>query len=324
VKEGGGDILPTETGHINRRDARSGWRLACQLKVKRDLKIEVPNEVLEIRKFEGVVRSNRNVATFIKELIVDLPAGMDLNFKAGGYIQIDVPPYDIAFRDFAVEEKFRDAWDRFKLWDLRHKSIEPVTRAYSMANHPAEGNRVTLNVRIATPPPGVAAPPGIASTFIFNLKPGDPVILSGPYGDFFPKPTDREMVYIGGGAGMAPLRSHIFDLLQTKKSTRKISFWYGARSKREIFYEEDFRALEKQFPNFSMQIALSEPEPADQWTGPVGFIHQVVLEHYLKKHADPQEIEYYLCGPGPMISAVDRMLDQLGVERDMIAYDDFG
>lgn len=324
VKEGGGDILPTETGHINRRDARSGWRLACQLKVKRDLKIEVPNEVLEIRKFEGVVRSNRNVATFIKELIVDLPAGMDLNFKAGGYIQIDVPPYDIAFRDFAVEEKFRDAWDRFKLWDLRHKSIEPVTRAYSMANHPAEGNRVTLNVRIATPPPGVAAPPGIASTFIFNLKPGDPVILSGPYGDFFPKPTDREMVYIGGGAGMAPLRSHIFDLLQTKKSTRKISFWYGARSKREIFYEEDFRALEKQFPNFRMQIALSEPEPADQWTGPVGFIHQVVLEHYLKVHADPQEIEYYLCGPGPMISAVDRMLDQLGVERDMIAYDDFG
>lgn len=324
VKEGGGDILPTETGHINRRDARAGWRLACQLKVKRDLRIEVPDEVLEIRKFEGVVRSNRNVATFIKELIVDLPAGMDLNFKAGGYIQIDVPPYDISFRTFDVEPQFRDAWDRFKLWDLRNTSSEPVTRAYSMANHPAEGQRVTLNVRIATPPPGVAAPPGIASTYIFNLKPGDPVVLSGPYGEFFPKPTDREMVYIGGGAGMAPLRSHIFDLLTTKKSARKISFWYGARSKREIFYEEDFRALEKQFPNFSLRIALSEPEPADQWTGPVGFIHQVVLDQYLKDHPDPQEIEYYLCGPGPMISAVDRMLDQLGVEREMIAYDDFG
>lgn len=324
VKEGGGDILPTETGHINRREARAGWRLACQLKVKRDLRIEVPDEVLEIRKFEGRVRSNRNVATFIKELVVDLPAGMDLKFKAGGYIQIDVPPYDISFRDFAVEEQFRDAWGRFKLWDLRHASREPVTRAYSMANHPAEGNRVTLNVRIATPPPGVAAPPGIASTYIFNLKPGDPVVLSGPYGEFFPKPTDREMVYIGGGAGMAPLRSHIFDLLLTRKTTRKISFWYGARSKREIFYEEDFRALEKQFPNFRMQIALSEPEPEDQWTGPVGFIHQVVLDRYLKDHADPQEIEYYLCGPGPMISAVDRMLDQLGVEREMIAYDDFG
>jgi Na+-transporting NADH:ubiquinone oxidoreductase subunit F len=324
VKEGGGDILPTETGHINRRDARAGWRLACQLKVKRDLRIEVPTEVLEIRKFEGVVRSNRNVATFIKELIVDLPSGMDLNFKAGGYIQIDVPPYDISFRDFSVEALFRDAWDRFKLWDLRHRNTEPCYRAYSMANHPAEGNRVTLNVRIATPPPGVVAPPGVASTYIFNLKPGDPVVMSGPYGEFFPKPTDREMVYIGGGAGMAPLRSHIFDLLQTRKSTRKISFWYGARSRREIFYEDDFRALEKEFPNFRMIIALSEPEPADQWTGPVGFIHQVVLNHHLKNHADPQEIEYYLCGPGPMISAVDRMLDQLGVERDMIAYDDFG
>ena len=324
VKDGGGDILPTETGHINKRDARAGWRLACQLKVKRDLKIEVPVEVMDIRKFEGIVRSNRNVATFIKELIVDLPAGMDLNFKAGGYVQIDIPPYDISFQSFAVEEQFRDAWDRFKLWDLRHKNTESCYRAYSMANHPAEGHRVTLNVRIATPPPGVDVPPGIASTYIFNLKQGDKVILSGPYGEFFPKETSREMVYIGGGAGMAPLRSHIFDLLQTKKTTRTISFWYGARSRREIFYEEEFRLLEKEFPNFRMVIALSEPQPEDHWDGPVGFIHQVVLDHHLKKHADPQEIEYYLCGPGPMISAVDRMLDRLGVERDMIAYDDFG
>jgi len=323
VLEGGGSILPTETGHISKSDAKAGMRLGCQVKVKNDMKIHVHDEVLEIRKFEGTVRSNRNVATFIKEFIVDLPPGMDLNHKAGGYIQIDIPTYDISFRDFIIDERFRPAWDQFKLWDMRAKNDEPVFRAYSMANHPAEGNMVMLNVRIATPPPNLPVQPGKASSYIFNLKQGDKVWISGPFGEFFAKDTDREMLYIGGGAGMAPLRSHIFDLLQTKRSTRKISFWYGARSSKEMFYEEDFRTLEKEFPNFKFNIAMSEPQPEDNWTGYKGFIHQVVLENYLKNHEDPSEIEFYLCGPPPMIAAVNRMLFDMGVEKEMIAYDEF-
>jgi len=324
VLEGGGSILPTETGHISKTDAKAGMRLGCQVKVKNNMKIHVHDEVLEIRKFEGTVRSNRNVATFIKEFVVDLPPGMDLNHKAGGYIQIDIPKYDIAFRDFNIDERFRPAWDQFKLWDMRAKNDEPVFRAYSMANHPAEGNMVMLNIRIATPPPNIPGiQPGKASSYIFSLKEGDKVWISGPYGEFFAKDTDREMLYIGGGAGMAPLRSHIFDLLQTKRSNRKISFWYGARSSKEMFYEEDFRKLEKEFPNFKFNIAMSEPQPEDNWTGYKGFIHQVVLENYLKTHEDPSEIEFYLCGPPPMIAAVNRMLFDMGVEKEMIAYDEF-
>lgn len=325
VKEGGGEILPTEAGHINRRMAKDGWRLACQLKVKRDLKIHVPEEVLDIRKFEGTVVSNRAVATFIKEFVVRLPDGMDLNFRAGGYIQIDIPPYELNFRDFDIDPKFHDAWDRFKLWDLRANNTEPIYRAYSMANHPAEGNIVMLNIRIATPPPNIPdARPGLASSYIYSLKPGDKVTLSGPYGEFFAKDTDREMCFIGGGAGMAPMRSHILDQFLSKHTKRTVTFWYGARSKREMFYDEDFRKIADENPNFRYTVALSEPLPEDQWTGPTGFIHKVLLDQYLKDHPDPTEIEYYLCGPPPMIAAVNRMLYDLGVEKDMIAYDEFG
>ena len=323
VHEGGGSILPTETGYISKKDAKEGMRLGCQVKVKSDLKIRVPDEVLEIKKFEGTVRSNQNVATFIKELIVDLPPGVDLNFKAGGYIQIDIPKYELSFKEFEIEKEYRDAWDNFKLWDLSVKNNDPCFRAYSMANHPAEGNMVMLNVRIATPPPNMNVPSGISSSYIFNLKPGDKVWISGPFGEFFAKKTDREMMYIGGGAGMAPLRSHVFDLFHTQRTTRKVSYWYGARSVREMFYEDDFRKIEKEFPNFSFHVAMSEPQPEDNWKGPTGFIHSVVLENYLNHHSDPQEIEYYLCGPPPMIAAVQKMLYDLGVEKDMIAFDEF-
>ncbi len=325
VKEGGGEILPTETGHINRQMAKQGWRLACQLKVKRDLRIHVPEEVLDIRKFEGTVVSNKAVATFIKEFVVRLPEGVDLNFRAGGYIQIDIPKYELSFRDFDIEPRFRDAWDKFKLWDLKARNAEPIYRAYSMANHPAEGNIVMLNVRIATPPPNIPdALPGLASSYIYSLKPGDKVTISGPYGEFFAKETEREMCFIGGGAGMAPMRSHILDQFLSKHTKRPVTFWYGARSKREMFYDDDFKGIASNNPNFRYTVALSEPLPEDQWTGPTGFIHKVVLENYLKNHPDPTEIEFYLCGPPPMIAAVNRMLYDLGVEKDMIAYDEFG
>jgi Na+-transporting NADH:ubiquinone oxidoreductase subunit F len=325
VMGGGGDILPTETNHINRKDAKEHWRLACQVKVKQDMKIHVPNEIFSIRKWECAVRSNQNVATFIKELILELPQGENLEFKAGGYIQIDIPPYTLKYDNFDVEPEYRGDWDKFGLWQYNAVNEDSIYRAYSMANHPAEGNIVMLNVRIASPPPWAPdAPPGIASSYIFNLKLGDKVTISGPYGEFFAKDSDREMVYIGGGAGMAPMRSHIFDLLKTKNSTRKISYWYGARSLREMFYEEDFKQLERQFPNFSYQVALSEPLPDDNWTGPTGFIHQVVHDNLLKDHEDPTEIEYYMCGPPPMIDAVDKMLYDLGVEPEAIAYDKFG
>lgn len=323
VLEGGGSILPTETGYISKKDAKEGMRLGCQVKIKNDMKLRIPDEVLEIRKFEGTVRSNHNVATFIKELIVDLPPGVDLDFKAGGYIQIDIPKYELVFNEFDVEEEYRDAWDAFKLWDISMKNTEPEFRAYSMANHPAEGNMVMLNVRIATPPPNMQVPPGVASTFMFNLKPGDKVMISGPFGEFFAKDTDREMLYIGGGAGMAPMRSHIFDLFHSKNTNRKISYWYGARSTREMFYESDFTSIEEKWPNFSFHVAMSEPQPEDNWTGPTGFIHTVVLENYLTDHPDPSEIEYYLCGPPPMIAAVQKMLYDLGVEKEMIAFDEF-
>ncbi|MDA8753759.1 NADH:ubiquinone reductase (Na(+)-transporting) subunit F [Candidatus Marinimicrobia bacterium] len=327
VFEGGGEILSTETGHITRSEAKDNWRLACQVKVKEDMKIQVPEEIFSIQKWECSVESNENVATFIKELVLNLPEGENLNFEAGGYIQIDIPEYhDLQFSDFNVEDEYHPDWDKFKIWDLVAHNDEPVFRAYSMANHPAEGNRVMLNVRIATPPPPLwnEAPPGLASSYIFNLKPGDKVTVSGPYGEFFIKDTEREMVYIGGGAGMAPMRSHLFHLFNTLKSGRKVSFWYGARSVREMFYDDQFKKIDAEFPNFTYNVALSEPMKEDNWTGSTGFIHQVLHDEYLSKHEDPTEIEYYMCGPPPMINACDNMLDNLGVEKEMIAYDSFG
>jgi len=325
VTDGGGEILPTETNHITRQKARENWRLACQLKVKQDLKIQVPDEIFSIQKWECIVRSNINVATFIKELILELPAGENLDFKAGGYIQIDIPKYQLGYKEFEIDTDYRGDWDKFNMWKYQAINDEPIYRAYSMANHPAEGNIVMLNVRIASPPPWAPeAPPGIASSYIFNLKPGDKVMISGPYGEFFTKDTDREMVFIGGGAGMAPMRSHIFDLVKTKNSNRKISFWYGARSFREMFYDDEFQKLQDNYSNFEYQVALSEPLPEDHWKGSVGFIHQVVYDELLKNHEDPTEIEYYMCGPPPMIDAIDKMLYDLGVEEELIAYDKFG
>ncbi|MDS1031165.1 NADH:ubiquinone reductase (Na(+)-transporting) subunit F [Porphyromonadaceae sp. NP-X] len=332
VLEGGGEILPTETGHFSRKEIKDNWRLGCQVKVKNDLSIKIPESVLSIKKWECEVISNKNVATFIKELIVKLPDGEHLNFLPGSYIQIDIPKYELKFSEFEVEERFRPDWDKMHLWDLTCSNDEETMRAYSMANYPAEGDIVMLNVRIATPPIDRATgkfldvKPGIASSYIFKLKPGDKVNVSGPFGEFHPIiNSKREMLYIGGGAGMAPLRSHILHLLKTLKVTdRKISYWYGARSKNEIFYEQDFRELEKEFPNFSFHIALSEPLPEDNWTGPVGFIHNVIYNEYLKFHEEPEEVEYYMCGPGPMAKAVEKMLDDLGVPREMLMFDDFG
>jgi Na+-transporting NADH:ubiquinone oxidoreductase subunit F len=326
VFEGGGDILPSERTHINRGAAKEHWRLACQVKVRGPMKIKVPDEVFGIRKWECTVTSNDNVATFIKELTVALPAGEVIDFQSGGYIQIDVPDYqNLKFKDFDVAEKYRGDWDKFKLWDLVANNPEPIFRAYSMANHPAEGNMVMLNIRIATPPPKrMDLPPGVCSSYVFSLKKGDKITISGPYGEFHIKDTKREMIYIGGGAGMAPLRSHIFHLFHTEKTTRKVSYWYGARSKREMFYTEEFEAIEKKFPNFKYNVALSEPQPEDNWTGFKGFIHQIVFDNYLKNHENVDEIEFYLCGPPMMNSAVFKMLDDLGVEKNMIAFDDFG
>ncbi|MBZ0269379.1 NADH:ubiquinone reductase (Na(+)-transporting) subunit F [bacterium] len=325
VLAGGGDILPTEVGQLTRAEQKDHWRLACQVKVKQDMEIEVEPEIFSIKKFNCTVRSNDNVATFIKELILDIDGGEELDFRAGGYIQIDIPPYELDYKEFDIATEYRGDWDRFNLWQYHASNDEEVFRAYSMANHPAEGNRVMLNVRIASPPPGLDVPPGIASSWIFNLKPGDKAVVSGPYGEFFAKDTKREMCFIGGGAGMAPMRSHIFDLFHTKHTRdRKVTFWYGARSLREAFYIEDFDGIQKEYDNFHWTLAMSEPQPEDNWKGPVGFIHQVCLDEYLKEHEDPTEIEYYLCGPPMMISAVQRMLDDLGVDPQMIAYDSFG
>ncbi len=330
VFEGAGDILPTEVGYFTRKEIQNKWRLSCQVKVKEDMDIAVPEEVFGIKKWECEVVSNRNVATFIKEFVVKLPKGEKLDFKSGGYIQIDVPACEVPFADMEVGKAFRKDWDKLNLWDLKMVNPEPVFRAYSMANHPAEGNIIKLNVRIATPPwdrkknKFMNVNPGVCSSYIFSRKPGDKVTISGPYGDFFIKETEREMVYIGGGAGMAPLRSHIFHLFHTLKTDRKVSYWYGARSKREIFYEKDFRKIEKEFPNFSFHIALSEPLPADKWGGYTGFIHQVVLDNYLNDHPEPEEVEYYLCGPPIMNESVLDMLDNLGVPEENIDLDDFG
>ncbi len=326
VFDGGGDILPTERAHISRTEAKEHWRLACQVKVKEDMKVKVPDEVFSIRKWECTVASNHNVATFIKEFVVNLPEGEILDFKSGGYIQIDVPQYKgLKYRDFDIEEKYHPDWDKFNVWQYVANNDEECFRAYSMANHPAEGNKVMLNIRIATPPPRTEGiPPGICSSYVFSLKPGDKVTISGPYGEFFIKDTDNEMVYIGGGAGMAPLRSHIFHLFHTLKTGRKVSYWYGARSAREMFYTDHFEAIEKEFPNFSYHVALSEPQEEDNWTGDVGFIHQVVHDKYLKDHQDIDEVEFYLCGPPMMLSAVQTMLSDLGVEREQIEFDDFG
>ena len=332
VVEGGGEILPTETVHFSRKEIKDNWRLGCQVKVKNDVKIKMDESILGVKKWECEVVSNKNVATFIKEFVVKLPEGEHLNFISGGYIQIDIPKYDLKFTDFAIEEQFRGDWDKFKMWDLACTNEEETMRAYSMANYPAEGDIVMLNVRIATPPFDRASggwmnvKPGIASSYIFNLKPGDKVMVSGPFGEFHPLlNTKREMLYIGGGAGMAPLRSHVLHLLNTLKiSDRKITYWYGARSKKEIFYEEDFRKLEREFPNFTFNIALSEPQPEDNWTGMVGFIHQVIHDEYLSKHDAPEDVEYYMCGPGPMAKAVEKMLWDLGVPREMLMFDDFG
>jgi len=330
IHEGGGAILPTETGFFTRKEQAADWRLGCQVKVRQDMAIEVPAEVMGIRKWECEVVSNHNVATFIKELVVRLPEGENLDFKSGGYIQIDVPKYEMSFRDIDVEKEFRDEWNKFRMWDLKIKNTEETFRAYSMANHPAEGNIIMLNIRIATPPwdraKGAFAnvPPGICSSYIFSCKPGDKVSISGPYGEFFIKDTNREMIYVGGGAGMAPLRSHLFHLFHTLKTDRKVSYWYGARSKREIFYENEFRKIEKEFPNFSFNIALSEPLPEDKWKGYIGFIHQVLYDNYLKDHEEPEEIEYYMCGPPMMNDAVQKTLYDLGVPEEMIDFDDFG
>ena len=326
VLSGGGDILPTEVSHFSRSEIKNKYRLACQVKVKGDMEVKIPDEIFSIRKWECAVKSNDNVATFIKELVLELPKGEILDFQSGGYIQIDIPEYELKYSEFDVENEYREDWDKFKMWDLVAKNDNPSEfRAYSMANHPAEGNIVMLNVRIAHPPPQKwDAPPGIASSYIFNLKPGDKVTISGPYGEFFIKDTDREMVYVGGGAGMAPLRSHLFHLFHTLKTGRKVSYWYGARSKREMFYDDHFKAIEDKFPNFKYHVALSDPMESDNWDGYTGFIHQVVLDNYLSKHEDPTEIEYYMCGPPMMNKAVSGMLYDLGVDEEMIDFDDFG
>jgi len=337
VDEGGGEVLPTEMNHLTRREAAENKRLACQVKVREDMHIRIPEEIFGIKKWECEVVSNYNVATFIKEFVVKLPEGENLDFESGGYIQIDVPKITVDFKDFDItshprmgEKDFQPAWDKFQMWDLTMKNDEEQFRAYSMANHPAEGNIVMLNIRIATPPwdrknnTWMDVNPGVCSSYVFDRKPGDKVTISGPYGEFFIKPTDKEMIYIGGGAGMAPLRSHIFHLFHTMKTDRKVSYWYGGRSKAELFYLDDFSDIEKDFPNFSFHVALSDPLPDDNWDGPTGFIHQVVLDNYLKSHPEPEECEYYLCGPPLMLDAVQRMLDDLGVPEENIAFDDFG
>ena len=324
VNMGGRDILPTELAHLSRNEKLDNIRLSCQLKVKEDMKIRIPDEIFNIKKYDATVVSNENVASFIKELRLKLDPGQQMDFETGSYVQIDIPEYERLYREIHVGETYKKVWDRFDFWGLKARSEEPVYRAYSMANTPAE-EELRFTIRIATPPPGeTEIPPGVASSYLFTLKAGDRVSLSGPYGDFFVKGTQREMCFIGGGAGMAPLRAHIFHQLLTEKTERKMTFWYGARSKSEMFYDEEFQELQNNFENFSYYVALSDPQPEDDWDGLVGFIHQVAYDQYLKNHPDPTEIEYYLCGPPMMLEAVQTMLDSLGVEPEMIAFDDFG
>jgi len=349
VTEGGGEILPTETGFINRKDQADHWRLACQVKIKNDMTIKVPEEIFGIKKWECEVVSNYNVASFIKEFVVKLPEGETLDFEAGGYIQVDVPAVEVDYKDIDITahprlgkkpDEFQTEWDKFGLWDLKMKNDEPLFRAYSMANHPAEGNIVMLNIRVATPPWDRAknawmdVNPGVCSSYVFNQKPGDKVTISGPYGEFFIKETDAEMIYVGGGAGMAPMRSHLFHLFHTLKTGRKVSYWYGGRSRRELFYIDDFRKIEEEFPNFTFNLVLSEPLPEDNWTakdsmeaegdGFVGFVHQALIDNYLSKHEAPEDIEFYFCGPPMMNAAVLKMVDDFGVPPENVSFDDFG
>ncbi|MBD0724920.1 NADH:ubiquinone reductase (Na(+)-transporting) subunit F [Flavobacterium sp. L1I52] len=333
VVSGGGQILPTETPYFTRKEQQSNWRLGCQVKVKQDMKIIIPDKVIGIKKWECEVVSNNNVATYIKELVVKLPEGEFLDFESGSYIQIDVPVCEINFKKdlHQIDNQFQEDYDKFNIWDLKMINKTPLFRAYSMANHPAEGNIIMLNIRLATPPLDRRAGgfmkvnPGISSSYVFSLKPGDKVNIAGPFGDFHIKPTKKEMIYIGGGAGMAPLRSHLFHLFHTEKEReRKVSFWYGGRSSKEIFYTNHFLEIEKEFPNFQYNIALSEPLPEDNWTGYTGFIHNVLFENYLKNHEAPEDVEYYICGPPMMTAAVFKMLDELGVPPENIAFDDFG
>lgn len=350
VEEGGGDVLPTELGHLSRKERAEHVRLSCQVKVKQDMRIRIPEEIFGIKKWECEVVSNYNVSTFIKEFVVKLPPGEELKFEPGGYIQIDVPPCTVYYKDIDITphpelghkpDVFKADWDKFKMWDLKMVNEEPIFRAYSMANHPAEGNIIMLNIRIATPPWDRAnnkwmdVNPGICSSYIFSRKPGDKVTISGPYGEFHINPTDREMIYIGGGAGMAPLRSQIFHLFHTEKTKRKVSYWYGGRSKKELFYVDHFRKIEKEFPNFRFYIGLSEPLPEDNWKvkkslddpegdGYIGFIHQCLYDNYLKDHPAPEDVEYYLCGPPLMNAAVLKMLDEMGIPKENIRFDDFG
>ncbi len=325
IHSGGGEILPTELGHITKREAAEGERLACQVAIKHDMNIEVEDSVFGVKKWECTVKSNHNVATFIKELVLDLPEGEEINYRAGGYIQIECPPHVAKYSDFDIEEEFRDDWDKYDLWRYVSDVKEDTLRAYSMASYPEE-KEIMLNVRIATPPPGApdSVPPGIMSSYIFDLKPGDKCIVSGPYGEFYAKETDAEMVFVGGGAGMAPMRSHIFDQLRRLKSKRKMTFWYGARSKREMFYVEDFDMLAKENDNFEWHVALSDPLPEDNWEGYTGFIHNVLFEEFIKNHPAPEDCEFYMCGPPIMNSSVINMLLENGVEPENIMLDDFG
>ena len=349
ITEGGGEILPTETGFFNRKEIADNWRLGCQIKVKNDMTVKVPEEIFGIKKWECEVVSNYNVASFIKEFVVRLPEGENLDFEAGGYIQVDVPETTVDFKNIDITshpklgkapDEFKEEWDKFKLWDLKMVNPEPLFRAYSMANHPAEGNIVMLNIRIATPPfdrkkgGWMDVNPGVCSSYVFDQKPGDKVTISGPYGEFFIKETDSEMLYIGGGAGMAPMRSHLFHLFHTLKTGRKVSYWYGGRSKRELFYLDDFRQIEEQFPNFKFHLVLSEPLPEDNWDpkdnmedegdGFVGFVHQAVIDNYLNHHDAPEDIEFYFCGPPLMNAAVLKMVDDFGVPPENVSFDDFG
>ncbi|MCX4029409.1 NADH:ubiquinone reductase (Na(+)-transporting) subunit F [Endozoicomonas sp. SM1973] len=324
VLDGGGSMLPTEEPHFTRRDAKEGWRLACQVAVKHDMKIEVPEEFFGVKKWECEVVSNDNVATFIKELTLKLPEGENVDFRAGGYVQLEAPPHHVYYKDFEIPDEYRGDWDRFDQFKYESKVDETVIRAYSMANYPEEKGILKFNIRIASPPPGTKHPPGQMSSYVFNLKPGDKISVYGPFGEFFAKETDAEMVFVGGGAGMAPMRSHIFDQLKRLSSKRKISFWYGARSLREAFYTEEYDQLQEENENFKWHLALSDPLPEDNWEGYQGFIHQVLYENYLKDHPAPEDCEFYMCGPPMMNAAVIKMLEDLGVERDNILLDDFG
>lgn len=325
IHEGGGSILPTEESHISKREAKQGERLSCQVTVKQDMEIEIPEEVFGVKKWECTVRSNDNVATFIKELVLELPSGENVDFRAGGFIQIECPPHSLDYTDFDIADEYRPDWDHFNIWQNKSVVEEHVVRAYSMANYPEEKGIIMLNVRVASPPPrteGLA--PGKMSSYIFNLKPGDKVTISGPFGEFFAKQTKAEMIFVGGGAGMAPMRSHIFDQMERINTNRKVSFWYGARSLREMFYVDDFDRLDREHDNFEWHVALSDPQPEDDWNGYTGFIHQVLLENYLKEHPSPEDCEFYMCGPPMMNAAVINMLHELGVEDENILLDDFG